>query len=213
MILSGRIISINPMSIMSDCIHEKGQSRPEEGAAGAEAQVNSSEAVLSETGKQEPGGSYTGQPEKANERKKPGFVKGFWDSLGDEKRQDGQRKNPAFGESLTAGISRAATALHEIFPHRIVNKWESVREKIKVSASAALKKFSGGKDTFAALTNMGSHKGNGKSVGSGKAEPKKTPGSREEKPDIQTAEASDSHLLDSYTKTGEYCSLKENIKK
>lgn len=139
-------------------------------------------------------------------------VKGIWDAMGDEETTKATaEKGLVTGSEMVkdAGIDAASSAIRQGIPFRIAAKWESVRERLKTGLSTALKRFSKG-DAFSALTDP---KGNfrGKK-GSGRREIERTGrGTRQKRPDILTASLSESHLMDSYSKTGEYCQINENL--
>lgn len=139
-------------------------------------------------------------------------IKGIWDSMGDEKQAQSAAEKSFAAENKTLsgeGIDAASSAVRQGLPYRIVNKWESVREKLKAGLSTALKRFNRG-DAFAALTDP---KGNfrGKKGSHRHTLEKTGRGTRQGRPEILTAELSESHLMDSYSKTGEYCRINENL--
>lgn len=118
--------------------------------------------------------------------------------------------SPKVGEIISRrGVSMVAAAIKQSFSAHIVNKWEAVKEKIKVGIHSALKRFKG-EDSFAALTDTGSRQTGAKDSDRRQiAERDRSTGTKTE--DIQVAYRSDSHLLDSYSSTGEYCRLNENL--
>lgn len=122
-------------------------------------------------------------------KKGKGFVKGLWESLGEE---------------------TVSSAIKQIFPYRIINKWENVREKIKVSVSTALKRFGREGAAFGALTDPKGHFRR-KREADKQLEENKEKGTRQKEGAIPAAFLSDSHLMDSYSKTGAYCRLNENL--
>ncbi len=167
-------------------------------------------SIKEETGKAEPGVS---REYGTDIGKKRGFFREFWDSMGDSPESGKTEKIPGkeAADSITPnGISAAATALKQRISHYILNKWEAVREKIQVNVSASLKRFGKRKDTFTALSDpgrrfsgrRGEQRSSEKAVkGAGRA-----PG-----PEIRGAVMEDNHLLDSYSKKGEYCRLKDHL--
>ncbi len=139
-----------------------------------------------------------------------GLIRNIWDAMGDEdKAEPGKVAMAGSKTSDNFGTDAASTAIRQGLPYRIVNKWESVREKLKTGLSTALKRFSR-EDAFSALTDpKGSFK---RKRGTGRQTVEKVGrGTRQKSPDILTATLSESHLMDSYSKNGEYCRINENL--
>lgn len=147
-----------------------------------------------------------------------GFVKGIWDAMGDEdsaKRasQGSTASGSGIGKEFQSrdihGVSVMLSNIKQGFSYYIVNKWESVREKIKTGIHTALKQFGKEKDGFTMLSDAGHQPDGRKSPGDWKKGDKK--GTRGRKEEIITAQPADDHLMDSYSKTGNYCKLNENL--
>ncbi|MCM1134125.1 MAG: hypothetical protein NC400_00995 [Clostridium sp.] len=146
---------------------------------------------------------------------RPGFIREFWDSLGEEEKgtgsifsaRDGEGKN---SETHTGKISAVSAAIRQIVPSFVIAKVGNAREKIKAGIGTALKRFGKREDTFGALSNPGSFF-EGKRRGKEGLSEKTERGTRRANQEIISAAFSDSHLMDSYSKTGQYCRLNENL--
>lgn len=208
---SGREYHNSHTHHITKCLHEEGHHRKETAAAAIKQ-----DAASSGTGQkaQEDTVSLHGSSveKKAIGLKKGlGGIRGLWDSLGEEK--SGKTAGTlVMGREHSAheGINVLSSIISLGFSYRIANKWESIREKLKVNIKAALKRFGKDSDTFAALADP-----KGRSAGKKDQEEQYTEkagtGTRRKAPDIMTADLSDTHLMDSYSKTGEYCRLNENL--
>lgn len=140
-----------------------------------------------------------------------GLIKGMWDAMGDEKDGETSQNAALVKENLShINMDVISSMIKQRFPHRIVNKWENIREKITVSIKSALKRFNRNQDAFSALSDpKGRFAGK---RGTGNTSPEKVKdGLRAKKPEISTAAMQDTHLMDSYSKSGEYCRLNENL--
>lgn len=201
---------------ITKCLHEEEHTKSKSVAAGMKQDA----VTLGEEGKAEQDSFFTygavGKTEKKTDRlglkKGLDVIKGIWDSMGDEEKTETTSEKDLIAGSETvkeAGIEAASSAIRQGLPYRIVNKWESVRERLKAGLSTALKRFNKG-DAFGALTDP---KGNfrGKKGSGRQGIEKAGRGTRQRKPDILTASLSESHLMDSYSKRGEYCQINENL--
>ena len=201
---------------ITKCLHEEEHA----GNKGAAAGIKQDALVSREGEKARQESSFLYETPAKTGRKAGGFgfkkglsvMKGIWDSMGDEKKALSAAEKVLTTESeaaIKAGTDAASSAVRQGLPYRIVNKWESVREKLKTGLSTALKRFNKG-DAFAALTDP---KGNfrGKKGAKRHTLEKAGRGTRQKRPDILTAQLSESHLMDSYSKTGEYCRINENL--
>ncbi len=147
-----------------------------------------------------------------------GFVKGIWDAMGDADSAKGASQGSTASVSGIGkesqgrdihGVSAMLSNIKQGFSYYIVNKWESAREKIKTGIHTALKQFGKEKDGFTMLSDAGHQPDGRKSPGDWKKGDKK--GTRGRKEEIITAQPADNHLMDSYSKTGNYCKLNENL--
>lgn len=196
---------------ITKCLHEEKQEQHNGGAAGIKADSfsmeNSRESMKQET-------VYVqGEEQKRTVSKKKGMglLKEFWDAMGDEGADDRQGVFSSGSSHVgVKGIDAVTSAIKQIFPYRIINKWESVREKIKVGVNTALKRFGKGSTAFGALTDPKGHFTGKKETGR-QLEERKEKGTRQKEGPVPTVPLSDSHLMDSYSKTGAYCRLNENL--
>lgn len=201
---------------ITKCLHEEEEKKQTAGAAGIRnkaleagaAEEKKSTDIFYERGNR----VYR---EKENSGKRPGFVRAFWESLGEEKGRDGAEEPADKGkgrqETGLAGISAVSAAIRRIIPSSVIARIETAGEKIKVGIGTALKRFGKRQDAFGALSDPGNHftgKGKGKEGGSERAGRGSV---RTSRPEILTATMSDTYLMDSYSKTGEYCRLNENL--
>lgn len=146
-------------------------------------------------------------PEKKGMR----LLKNFWDSMGDEGEENRQgARSSGSGHMGVKGIEALTSAIKQMFPYRIINKWKSIREKIKVGVNTALKRFGKGSTAFGALTDLGGHF-TGKKETDKQLEESKGKGTWQKADSVPTMPLADSHLMDSYSKTGAYCRLNENL--
>lgn len=198
---------------VTDGFYEEVAKKTESGAGGQSTFPSEGENVRAESS-QTPQNIHTALYSAAKESrstKKVSWARQFWDYLGDE--SDGNSKaatHLSFRQVVMNGISSATAAFHESFPYRIINKWVDVRESIRTHVSTALKKFGKGREAFAALSDD--------RMPSGKREGRHTREQRKEQIRARRAEVEVSiqtpahnHLMDSYSKNGEYCQLNENI--
>lgn len=201
---------------ITKCLHEEEHTKSKTAAAGMKQDT----LALGEAGKEEQenlfiNGTASGMKKRAGGlglKKGLDVIKGIWDSMGDEeKTMAAAEKGLVTGSEIAkdAGIDAASSQIRQGIAYRIVNRWESVRERLKTGLSTALKRFNRG-DAFGALTDpKGNFKGKKGSGRQGVERPAR--GTRQRKPDILTASLAESHLMDSYSKTGEYCQINENL--
>ena len=133
-------------------------------------------------------------------KKKSGVstLKGYWDMLGEE-----QESENAFDlkNSLFNGIHGVAISIQGFFTNKVVNRFVTVKNRIKAMPSSLIKQFGKGKDAFSALTGGNTTFG------------QKNPNARdkERSEPINTLKPTNEHLMDSYNKTGAYCQLQDNL--
>lgn len=201
---------------ITKCAFEEHETRRHAGAAGMQKDTYQAGAVKAVQEEINAIGIGQGTGQK-NGRFKigKGFVKGLWDAMGDDEHTAEKNVVSLYSKKTDSqdrgfhGISAAISGYKQEFSHYIVNKWERVREKIKTGIHTALKRFGRDKDSFAMLSDAGHQTdGNKGPKDWEKAKQKGTRTSREEIPEVYPA---DNHLMDSYSKTGEYCRLNENL--
>lgn len=196
---------------MTKCLHEdesKQQKLPESGAKNNAFQEKEKGTFTRDEGysygENSPGAMESAEGKAAGAPLgKTGFFKKMWEALGEE----GQ---PGENARTAAGANIAISSIRQLLPAYFVNKWESVREKIKVGVGAALKRFKKENDTFAALTDPREHSA-GKKGREGRLPRKEEKVLRRGNVEIISEVPMDGHLMDSYSKTGEYCKLNENL--
>lgn len=197
---------------VTDCFYEEVARKTESGAAG---QI-----------------SYSAQPEEKREEnlqnvhvtissaaagesrntKKTSWARQFWDYLGEDANAEGNGMKPSFSirQTVMNGISGAAAAFYEGLPYHIVNKWVEIRKNIRIYATAVLKKFGKNREAFTALAD--------ERMPSGKRERQHQKEQRREQITIRRGAVEVSiqpsvhnHLMDSYSKNGEYCQLNDHL--
>lgn len=196
---------------ITKCLHEEKQEQHNGGAAGIKADSlsmgNPGESMKQET-------AYIQEEEQqhpVSKKKGMGLLKNIWDSMGDEGEEARQGAFSSGSSPMGAkGIEALTSAMKQVFPYRIINKWKSVREKIKVGVNTALKRFGKGSTAFGALTDPRGHF-TGKKETDKQLEESKEKGTRQKADPVSTVPLADSHLMDSYSKTGAYCRLNENL--
>ncbi|MCI9327069.1 MAG: hypothetical protein HFJ00_12690 [Lachnospiraceae bacterium] len=203
---------------ITKCLHEEEHTKNQTGAAGIKSRAISSPASEESAG----GESFTGygsvRRRSGAKGGRPGLIRGFWESLGEEK-EDGKSKESIYAardggkkdsETSIAGISAVSAALGQLIPAAAITRIGNVRERLKAGIGTALKGFGKREDDLGTLSNPGSYfegKRRGKDALPGKQER----GTRQADREIITATVSDSYLMDSYSKSGRYCRLNENM--
>ena len=202
----------------TECLHEEQVMKKPEGGAPASAgaaleiQGNSTagkaENIVPET---QTGGSSFG-------KKVLGFVQGIWDAMGKEGSHQQnpvtiyEREDAASGKGLLRSVSVASSAIKQSFSVQVVGRLETVREKIKVGVHTALKRFGKDSEPFGTLTDPGTGSLLGGRAGSGARRRGNKSGTRQDRNQvIRTVQMSDEHLMDSYSKSGTYCKINENL--
>lgn len=213
---SGREYQNSHTHHITKCLHEEEHKKHEAAAAGVKQ--GAADSGTSQKTQQDvvfEHGSGIGM-QTSQVKKGFGTLRDIWDSMGDEKRAQPQRTHSE--DSISAGregffhngINAVTTAIRVAISDRIVNKWENIRERIKVNFKSAFKRFGRERDTFGTLSDP---KGRftGKKGTQEQYDERAGKGTRRKEPDIRTAALSDTYLMDSYSKTGEYCRLNENL--
>lgn len=145
-----------------------------------------------------------------------GFVRDIWDAMGDEGTSAKKGTSPLHAQAADQhtrgihGVNAMVSAFRQNLSSYVVNKWEYVREKIRTGIHTSLKRFGKDKDGFTMLSDAGHQTDGQKGTKEWKREEMQK-GTRVGKDEIPTAYPSDNHLMDSYSKTGEYCKLNENL--
>lgn len=196
---------------VTDCLHEESDNMPKGGMNRSRLE---SAADLHAGAVYEKTDHIYGDVEttkKAGVRKRHDFsmAKGFWDSLGEDGKKAGAVEGFSFKENILPGIAGAASAFRQRLSDGLVSGIKGIRNRIKTEAGAALKRFGRGQEAFTALSDQKTssrQKNLYSGAGSRKEELRTT--HKEEKPMKLLVH---SHLMDSYSKTGAYCQLNENL--
>lgn len=200
---------------ITECIHEDKKKQPDTAAMGAsgDASLPAGRETVSEETTLDHIASGTRKASGSGKARIGSLLKDAWEALGEEGQQAKREGNllSAGAGSLHNGLGAVVSAWKQSFSSHIVNKWEAVKEKIRVGIHSSLKRFQRGQDAFTALTDTGSQTTGQKGMNGQRALEDKRRGTRAEKEEIQAAYRADSHLMDSYSKTGEYCRLNENL--
>lgn len=196
---------------ITKCLHEEKSTKLAGGAAGISKDTyQSSDAASMEEKGSETGIGLSASAKPGKAKLGLGLVKGMWDSLGDEGDASAREGVLPMHDKTQhlQGVKAAVSGIRQNLSHYIVNKWEAVRERIKVSTNSLLKRFGKNHDSFSMLSDAG-HQADGQRNGENWKKDGKQ-GTRRERAEIPSV-YQDSHLMDSYSKTGEYCRLNENL--
>lgn len=200
---------------ITKCLHEEEHHQKQGAAAGMKQDVLSQGAEPKAEEKEEQSVVFTGgsstEKRTGGIKKGLGIMKEVWDSMGDETGRE-TVKTLAMEKERPSNEGRNAvlSAIRYGISYRIINKWENIKGKIKVGIKSALKRFGRDSDTFGTLSDPKGRFTGKKDDGERYAQ-KAGKGTRKSRPDILTATMADTHLMDSYSKTGEYCRLNENL--
>lgn len=204
---------------ITKCLHEEEHTKQQAAAAGIKSKAPSAGSPKESAdinGLDGLAGSIRGK--NGTGSGKPGFIREFWNQLGEEK-EDGKKKERILPEReearresgvTAAGISAVSAAIRQLVPTAVITRLGNVREKIKAGIGTALRRFGKREDDFGTLSNPGSYFGGKRKEKEGFSE-KTEKGVRQADQEIITATFSDSYLMDSYSKTGRYCRLNENM--
>lgn len=212
---SGREYHDSHTHHITKCLHEEAHKKHEAAAFGMRKDFAGGDADAGEKAQQDvvlTHGIGTARQNHSS-KKALGVLKGIWDSMGEEELQ-GQREKqtPSSGQKsfFHNPIAAAVSAFGSVVSDRIADKWAGVGEKIKVNIKSALKRFGRNRDTFTALSDPKGHSTENRDAQE-QYDSKPGNGTRRKTPDLRTAVMADTHLMDSYSKTGEYCRLNENL--
>ncbi len=153
--------------------------------------------------------------QEAGHRKGRELIRQFWDSMGDDENSQTEKTDVPGEEGLSGKdtgrrIWAISASVRNLLPAYITEKWEDVKDRIKEGAGAAFQRFNRGKDAFLALSDPGGRfRGKKEEKHRGREQPGR--GMRRAKPEVLSGSVPDTHLMDSYSKTGEYCRLNDNL--
>lgn len=196
---------------VTECLKDD-QVKQKEGAFGAdegEPGVKSSTISFSKDGD-----TYrmSGDPltvQNRVEKSEGGIFKDFWDALGEE--TSGKKENTLnlWRDHLLSGIHGAAASIRDMFHHQVVERVQSVPVKVKAVLRSAGARLRRGEDAFSSLTDGQTPSGKNDSA---KERRKSTQAaSARKESDAPMKVLRHSHLMDSYSRTGEYCQLNDNL--
>lgn len=196
---------------ITECLHDD-QIKKKEGAAGPSRSTPVTQSNHVEFSKD--GDTYqmagTFVPVKKDKGKSGiGLIKGFWDALGEEGKGEGKNVMAAVKADVLSGIHGAAAAIKDGFQYQIVGRLRSIPAKVKTVVQSAKTRFGRRGDAFAALTD-----GQTQRRGSSHTEKQGKDGqvtSAKKDEDIPMKALKHSHLMDSYSRKGEYCQLNDNL--
>lgn len=209
---SGREYQDSHTHHITKCLHEEGHKQHMAASGMKQNAADSSSASQTAQRTQqdrEPWPDITARKQTHRTQKGFGTLRSIWDSMGDEK---GEEMRGTFSTEkriyFHSYMEEALMGLRMSVADRIVSKWERVREKIKTNIRSALRRFGQNRDTFGALSDP-----KGRFTGKKDTEEKysRRQGTRRKEQELLTAAMSDTHLMDSYSKTGQYCRLNENL--
>ena len=142
-------------------------------------------------------------------RKVSGMLRQAWEAMGDENEQAGGTPSSA-GEKNQGAVFAVLSAPGQFFSRYVAEPLGKVRDRVKAGAGAAFQRFEKRRDAFSALADPKSHF-SGKREKQGRSGKTQRAGTGRRRPEILTALESDSHLMDSYSRSGTYCRLNENL--
>ncbi len=196
---------------ITKCLHEEQHERQQIAAAGMKNDTLSMQNARQEA-EQEPLNLYEAAKKLTEGNGKgTGFFKGIWDAMGDEAAQSGQ--NTPLSPVRRIGVKTAAalsSVARLIIPYGMINNLENIKEKIKAGTRSILKRLGKKEEAFTALTDP-KESFTGRKEGGRKPPEHKEKGTRMNAEFIPSVEIKDTHLMDSYSKTGAYCRLNENL--
>lgn len=197
---------------ITECLHEQEQQKQQNAAGGLKTNALSQTNIGEQSEQFQTMGIGLGETRRISGlRKGLVFIKGVWDSMGQEP-QNGTKilEASTAGKINPAGTEAAGATQRMGFPQGILLRITGFREKIKVGVYTALKRFNKGKDTFTAMPDADSRSASHKHSGT-LNEKKKEQSIGREDIQLEMAQPSNSHLMDSYSKKGEYCQINENL--
>lgn len=202
---------------ITKCLMDEESSKRQTGAMGVQKDTYQAGASNAAQGEQEAIGIGIGTAGRSGRiRFGKGFVREIWDAMGDEGTSAKKGTSPLHDQLVdqytrgSHGVSAVISSFRQNLSSYVVNKWENVREKIRTGIHTSLKRFGKDKDGFAMLSDAGNQTDGRKGMKEWKREEDRK-GTRIGREEIPTAYAADNHLMDSYSKNGEYCKLNENL--
>lgn len=206
---SGNQLAHSHTHHITKCLYDEETSKKSGAAAGIQRDTyQAAEAAASEEELQGIGLAADQRQSRASKSGRNLFRE-IWDAMGDE---DGTEEHvlPIYSQERgSRGVRAMLSAIRQDFPAYIVNKWTAVREKIRVGSYSLRKHFGRNRDGFAMSSDIGQQAAGNRQNRWDKDEKQK--GTRQEQEEIPSAYQADNHLMDSYSKNGEYCKINENL--
>lgn len=198
---------------ITDCLHEEVTKKQEQFAGGRKPENDIGSYKQQRTDSMELSHMIQQGNEGLKEKKSVlGELKGFWDSLGEEDGKSERKVPLSMKERVLSNmqgiVHSAQTAVHSLFQKKLLHSVTVISRKVKMEFSSALKRFKRGRNSFAALTEKEMNFGRN-AYQRGRGQKGQLSGVKKEETPL--AKLSNSHLMDSYSKTGAYCQLNENL--
>lgn len=197
---------------ITKCLHEEETNKKNAGAAGI--RMDTYQAAEKTMSGEEPMIAELGTDTRRAGRKTrtgAGLFREMWEAMGEEGSNKKENVLAVFDRDRSGrGVREMLLTVRQNISDYIVNKWETVRDKIKIGTQSALRRFGKNQDGFAMSSDIGQQApgNNGRRAWEKENDQK---GTRQNQEDIPTAYQADNHLMDSYSKTGEYCKINENL--
>lgn len=207
---SGNQLTHSHTHHITKCLHEEETGKKNAAAAGirkdtyqaAEKTMSEEEPMIAELGT---GTRRTGRKTRTG----VSLFREMWEAMGEEGTAEKRSILSVFDRDGSGrGVREMLLTVRQNISDYIANKWETVRDKIKIGTQSALKRFGKNQDGFTMSSDIGQQaSGNNRRRFWEKEENQK--GTRQNQEEIPTAYQADNHLMDSYSKTGEYCKINE----
>ncbi|MGN1180831.1 MAG: hypothetical protein ACI4SD_06400 [Suilimivivens sp.] len=197
---------------ITECLQED-QVKKKEGALGAgqsTPDISDAAAKFSRDGDIYQTSVERLNPEKTGKKSGKNLLKGFWDALGEEGTERNKNVMAVLKDNLLSGIHGAAASIRGAIQYQVVERVQNLPVKVRAVMRSAGMRFRRGKDAFTALTDGQSPSGKERS-GTGKRSKEGQVTSTGKEDDIPVKVLKHSHLMDSYSRQGEYCQLNDNL--
>lgn len=196
---------------VTECFYEEAAKKTESGTGGQISYSVQPEKNRAESPQNVHMALYSAAVGESRDTKKTGWARKFWDYLGDENVEEGKAaKHMSVRQVVMSGISGAVTAFHEKFSYPVMNKLVEVRESIKTYASGTLRKFGRGREAFTALSDERMPSGKRQRQRS-REQQKRQITTRRGAVEVTIQPPVHNHLMDSYSRNGEYCQLNDHL--
>lgn len=194
---------------ITKCLYEEETSKKNEAAAGIRRDTYQAAQTAALEEDLQGIGLAADQRQYQTSKSGKNLFREIWDAMGDDESA-GEHVLPFYGrDRASRGVRAMLSAIRQDLPAYIVNKWTAVREKIKVGSSSLRRHFGRNKGGFAMSLDIGQQAAQNGQNRWDKDEKQK--GTRQKQEEIPSAYQADNHLMDSYSKNGEYCRINENL--